>query len=125
MRLHWIMQRKDAIHLYVQEWVQALHRHDKMSYVLLHDILVRQLKLISEAAHINGKDTFSGWKATFLSNENLFLDSMLGKHFRSGALLNLNCLDVRENANKIDSPNMTTLLHFTSKKTALQLSMTH
>ena len=82
--------------MHAQKWVQALHRHFKMSYVLLHDILVRQLKLISEASHINGENTFSGWKATFLLNENSFLDSMQGKHFRSGAIWNLNCLDVRE-----------------------------
>ena len=48
--------KTETIHLHAQKWVQALQRHDKMSYVLLHDILLRQLKLISEASRINGEN---------------------------------------------------------------------
>ena len=64
-------EQKEAIHSYAQEWVQALHRDDNMSFMTF----VRQLKFqITEASHIIGKnirigeETFCGWKDTFLSN---------------------------------------------------------
>ena len=113
-----LAEETEAIHSYAQEWVQALHRDDKMSLsLLLHDILVRQLNFqITEASRVIGENigvgerTFRGWKGTFLSNDNSFPDSMQGKHCRSGVLWNnedLNRLAIRENANSKGSPNMT------------------
>ena len=53
-----LAEETEAIHSYAQEWVQALHRDDKMSLsLLLHDILVRQLNFqFTEASRVIGEN---------------------------------------------------------------------
>ena len=117
------LDKEQAISLHAKEWVECLHRDDVMSLtLLLHHLLVsRMLIQVSNAAKLIGEmvcksdRTIREWKATFLTNDNSFPDTLQGKYQRRGVLWNDEKLNacvwkyVRENANIKGKPNMTSL----------------
>ena len=76
-----------AISLYAKEWVQCLHRDDLMALtLLLHHLLVSRMHIqVSNASKLIGEieksdRTVREWRATFLTNDNSFPDTLQGKY---------------------------------------------
>ena len=117
------LDEEQAIFVHAKEWVQCLHRDDVMSLtLLLHHLLVSRMhiqvlnasKLIGEMVEKSDR-TVREWRATFLTNDNSFPDTLQGKYQRRGVLWSDEKLNetvrkyVRENANVKGKANMTSV----------------
>ena len=117
------LDEEQAIFVHAKEWVQCLHRDDVMSLtLLLHHLLVSRMhiqvlnasKLIGEMVEKSDR-TVREWRATFLTNDNSFPDTLQGKYQRRGVLWSDEKLNetvrkyVRQNANVKGKANMTSV----------------
>lgn len=107
-----------AITLHAKEWVQCFHRDDVMSLTLLrHHLFVSRIHVqVSNASKLIGEMvvksdwTVREWRATFLTNNNSFPDTLQGNYRRRVVhgmdICDIDGFDLKEHIEKLNSDQL-------------------